>query len=281
MDFPDDDDFENYENEWDAMDSMQAEPQSSKRPTASMMSASKTATEFKSPSRPTPTGHSVSRQRRRSNEPAITKPRWTPYPAPQVQSSGSASLRTENESSQPSLPPSSGTHSLDLDGFEIAPATASKPDKFRFTPSPEKKANVALPDLPKGAIDLTSPVKKSTGKAKIEPVKAEATVDDSAIHVDADQTIVAETPDDAQESGKETVKEEKPKVEEMPLSEEQQKVLDMVMKGYVVSDASYPPPIDLNPFLQTKLVLYGFSWHRKEFPAQEDYRTVENDRIKP
>lgn len=244
MEIPDDED---YENEWDVMDSMQAEPLPSSRVTPSSTSASKTAMEFKTPSRATPTGYSISRQRLRSNVPPFTKPRWTPYPAPQVQSSSSASIRTENESSQVSGLPSSGTHSLDLDGFEIAPVTAEKLGKFRFTPSPEKGKQAVLPDLP-GAIDLTSPVQKTMGGGRVDVDSAEAACVEVANAVgvssaqvdDADQTMVAEPLSDAKESGKETTKEEKPKVEETPLSEEQQKVLDMVMQGYVrASNASY------------------------------------------
>jgi hypothetical protein len=94
-------------------------------------------------------GPTFTRGRCRSNDSGFVQPRWTPYP----KSSGSnaASLRTENESTQASsLPPSSGTCSaLDMDGFEIAPATAKKLERYRFTPSPEKAIPViALPPPP-------------------------------------------------------------------------------------------------------------------------------------
>lgn len=238
-------DDEDYENEWDAMDLMEAEPHSGTRMTASSsISASKTATEFKTPSRATPTGRLVSRQRCRSDENPAMKPRWTPYPAPQFQLSSSIPIRTENGSSQLSALPSSGTYSLDLDGFEIAPATAQKLDKYRFTPSPEKKAHVALPDVPEGAVDLTSPVKAAAKGAKVDSENADVTDvggNPTAQVSDADRKMVAEPSVDAKESGNDSTKEAKPKAEEeMPLSNEQQKVMDMVMQGYVaIINTSY------------------------------------------
>lgn len=259
MQYPDDDEFE---NEWDAMDSIQADAE---RPplVTRQSSSSKTAAQFKTPSRPASTGHTISRERRRSNEGTIAKPRWTPYPTPQVQSSDSAvtPLRTENEpSSQISVPPSSaGTTSLDLDGFEIAPATAVKLNKFRFTPSPEK-GTVALPDVGERTIDLTdSPVKgpscKTTKKESVserpsmqkkhgsdskndsDDVFSSSTPSTSKITIpiiqetdDSDKTVVMDV--DVVEGKEEKLERmEKPVEEEQPLSAEQQKVLDMVMAG--------------------------------------------------
>ncbi|KAI5448920.1 hypothetical protein NCC49_005771 [Naganishia albida] len=258
MQYPDDDEFE---NEWDAMDSMQA---GAERPSLSTRtSSSKTAAQLKTPSRPSPTGHTIARQRRRSNEATFTKPRWTPYPTPQVQSSDSSAtpLRTENEaSSQMTVPPSSaGTTSLELDGFEIAPATAVKLNKWRFTPSPEKKAVGVVPDCGNGMIDLTdSPAKGSVGTRRKESVSEMPAMkrkgSDDKYRPDSDvfssstpttskigASVVQETSDsdrtvvmDVDSAEGKTEKPEqvvKPVEEETPLSAEQQKVLDMVMAG--------------------------------------------------
>lgn len=265
MEFPDDED---YENEWDAMDSMQAEPPSNTRITASSsISASKAATEFKTFSRATPTVHSGSRQRCRSSENPAMKSRWTPYPVPQVQSSSSIPIRTENGSSQLSPLPLSGTYSLDLDGFEIAPATAQKLDKYRFTPSPEKKAHVGLPDVPKGAIDLTSPVKAAAEDAKVDSKNADVIdvgVNPSAQLLDTDRTMVAEPYFDAKESGDDSTQEVKPKAEgQLPLSDEQQKVLDMVMQGFVA--IMEIPPIEADLRSSQSLFFTGSAGTGKSF----------------
>lgn len=146
-----------------------------------------------------------------------------------------------------------------MDGFEIAPATASKLNKWKYTPSPEKKV-MALPDVGDGMIDLTdSPAKgsvetgrkgiveerpavkkrkESDGKTESESdVFSSSTPSTSKIATpvvretaDSDRTLVMDV--DAAEGKEEKPEEvEKPVVEETPLSAEQKKVLDMVMAG--------------------------------------------------
>lgn len=143
-----------------------------------------------------------------------------------------------------------------MDGFEIAPATASKLNKYRFTPSPEKQT-VPLPDVSDGTIDLTSPVKVSTApgaqtmdssrpglpkgqsssdeKLDVFSSSTSASKDTTttiqAVE-DSDKTMVMIADvDEAEKLKEKPEEEEKPKEEEKPLSAEQQKVLDMVMQG--------------------------------------------------